>query len=292
MTLYVRPSAHVRARASRRRIARHRRSAGPVRRRRRRDLSPHRHARRARPLRRRRRLARRPRSSGARARPSSGRGRRAGLAGGVRARLPGRRRSTRWTTARRSATIAGHIRRVQAAGGDHVRSRRRLRPHRSHRHQPVHDRGHRGRGGSVVRAAGGDREPHRVSKLYFIAWSAGEVGGLSGGAEASRLHRRRRGAPRDAVAGLGDHDRHRHQPRVAGGVARRLVPQDADVDLRPARATCPTSTSARSGARRSSTACSAASTAAARAKPISSRGCDDAIATARSEALRRGARRR
>ena len=44
---------------------------------------------------------------------------------------------------------------------------------------------------------------------------------------------------------------------LAGGVAGGVVPQDPDVDLQEARASCPTSISARCGARRSSTACSA-----------------------------------
>ena len=63
--------------------------------------------------------------------------------------------------------------------------------------------------------------------------------------------------------------------RLADGLAGGVVPQDADGDLRKARASCPRSTSARCGARRSSIACSAPSTAAARRNRICSRDCDE-----------------
>ena len=59
----------------------------------------------------------------------------------------------------------------QTARRHHIRPGRRVWPSRSHRHQPADDSRDRVRRGSVVRSGGAIGEPHRVSKLYFIAWS-------------------------------------------------------------------------------------------------------------------------
>ena len=182
-----RPSADVRAGPSRRRIAGHRRRAGPVRGRGRGHVPPHRHARRAGPLRRRRStrpapdVVGRTREAELRAAAAELGLREVCVLGYPDGALDGVNDGRGDRAHRRPPPPR------QAAGGGHVRARRRLRPHRSHRHQPVHDRRGRGRGAIRRGAADGEpAEPHRVSKLYFIAWSAGEVGGLSGGAEASR----------------------------------------------------------------------------------------------------------
>ena len=177
-----------------------------------------------------------------------------------------------------------------AARGDHVRTRGRLRPHRSHRDQPADSGGGRVRRGSRLRHRWQHRRAAPRVEAVFHRVEPREVGGLSGGVEAARVQGGRRRAPGDSVAVVGDHHGGGHQPRLADGVARGVVSRDADVDLRPPRRSCPTSTTARSGGRRSSTACTAASTAAAPAKPICWRGCDERPhRTARSIARPQGA---
>ena len=122
-----------------------------------------RHARRARPLRRRRRHRPAP--------DVVGRTREAELAAAaaalglrevMRARLPGRRARPASITAEATATHRRPPPPRQAARGRHVRARGRLRPHRSHRHQPADRRG-RGVRGRSRRTRGRRRPPNRTA---------------------------------------------------------------------------------------------------------------------------------
>ena len=94
------------------------------------------------------------------------------------------------TRARRSRRIVGASAARPARRRHDVRTRRRLRPSRSHRDLPVHDRGDRRRGRSRVRRRRRrGRPPHAVSKLYYIAWPRIDVGGLSGRVPEARRRR-------------------------------------------------------------------------------------------------------
>ena len=116
-----------------------------------------------------------------------------------------------------------------------VRTGRRLRPSRSHRDLPVHDRGDRrgGRSGVCVRrrrggaaACGVEAVLHRLAGI--------DMGRLRGGVQETVVDGRRRRAAGDAVARLGDHDRDRHARLLVDGVAGGLVPRVAGRRLRAA----------------------------------------------------------
>ena len=117
-------------------------------------------------------------------------------------RLPRRRARSSVDAAEAIGRIAGHLRRVRPQVVDHVRPGRRVWPSRSHRDLPADRGGDRVRRGPGVRPAR-RRRAHRVSKLYFIAWSREEVGRVSGGAAEARRQGGRRGAAGGAVARLG-----------------------------------------------------------------------------------------
>ena len=150
---------------------------------------------------------------------------------------------------RRTEAIAGTSASHPAAGGDHVRPRRRVRPSRSHRHLAVHD-GRR-------RARAADRD-YAVSKLYYIAWSASDMGARTR-RRCKKLTSTVDGVERQVGpgAGLGDHHADRHERGVADRVARGAVPSHADEHLQEPRRSCRRNTIARCGACRSSTARSA-----------------------------------
>ena len=92
-----------------------------------------------------------------------------------------------------------------------------------------------------------------VSKLYHIAWSAQKWAAYQ--TALKKLTSTVDGVERQvvAVAGLGDHDAHRHERRLADGLARSAVPSDADEHLQEPRGAVQRSISARCGACRSST---------------------------------------
>ena len=82
---------------------------------------------------------------------------------------------------------------------------RRLRSSRSHRDQPADDGGDRVRRRSVVSRRAAIGEPHRVVEAVLHRVEREEVGRVSGGAEEAGDHGGRRRAPGGAVARLGDH---------------------------------------------------------------------------------------
>ena len=70
------------------------------------------------------------------------------------------------------ARIVHHLRRIRPDVVAHLRPGRRLRASRSHRDLPVHRR-RRSPWPPIRRSRSGDGDaPHRVAKLYYIAWPA------------------------------------------------------------------------------------------------------------------------
>ena len=89
---------------------------------------------------------------------------------------------------------------------------------------------------SFVTAPPGGR-PHRVSKLLFISWSSKKWSAYQ--TALRKLVSRVDGQERQAspVARLGDYHCARHERGLVHGLARGVVPQDADDDLQEARGT-------------------------------------------------------
>ena len=180
------------------------------------------------------------------------------------------RRSVRTSSSRSGPT---------ARTGIPITSRSRSSPPRRSSPRPTRRSLHgRGRGGAP---------PHAVSKLYYLAWPASTWAAFRRRSGRLIVDGRRRRAAGDAVAGLGDHHRDRHA-RVSGprsGGRSRATSRRCR--LRAAEAICRRSTTRRCGAGSRSIACSAPSTADARARPTSSKeSADDPPARAARDGRR------